>query len=135
MNCFSKLSILSVPDEGYSRNASCTLNLISTFLLHPDLFDLKMEMKRWILKNFQYTIYFWYQINLFFSKNIFNIWIKIVHCTIKILYLVLAISTGIDAAVVIKPLIILAQKCRNKLSPKYPVKYIIYIDEEMNHIL
>jgi hypothetical protein len=24
---------LSVPDEGYSRNASCTLNLISTFLL------------------------------------------------------------------------------------------------------
>ena len=23
---------LSVPDEGYSRNASCTLNLISTFL-------------------------------------------------------------------------------------------------------
>ena len=22
-----------VPDEGYSRNASCTLNLISTFLL------------------------------------------------------------------------------------------------------
>jgi len=22
---------LSVPDEGYSRNASCTLNLISTF--------------------------------------------------------------------------------------------------------
>jgi hypothetical protein len=26
------LSILSVPDEGYSRNASCTLNLIFTFL-------------------------------------------------------------------------------------------------------
>jgi hypothetical protein len=24
--------ILSVPDEGYSRNSSCTLNLISTFL-------------------------------------------------------------------------------------------------------
>ena len=31
----SNLSILSVPDEGYSRNASCALNLISTFLL-PD---------------------------------------------------------------------------------------------------
>ena len=31
----SNLSILSVPDEGYSRNASCSLNLISTFsLLH-----------------------------------------------------------------------------------------------------
>jgi len=27
------LSILSVPDEGYSRNVSCALNLISTFLL------------------------------------------------------------------------------------------------------
>jgi len=24
----------SVPDEGYSRNTSCALNLISTFLLH-----------------------------------------------------------------------------------------------------
>ena len=29
----SNLSILNVPDEGYSRNASCILNLISTFLL------------------------------------------------------------------------------------------------------
>ena len=28
----SNLLILSVPDEGYSRNASCALNLISTFL-------------------------------------------------------------------------------------------------------
>jgi hypothetical protein len=27
----SYLSILSVPDEGYSRNALCALNLISTF--------------------------------------------------------------------------------------------------------
>jgi len=27
----SNLSILSVPDEGYSRNALCALNLISTF--------------------------------------------------------------------------------------------------------
>jgi hypothetical protein len=25
--------ILSIPDEGYSRNESCTLNLISTFVL------------------------------------------------------------------------------------------------------
>jgi hypothetical protein len=30
---FSNLSFLSVPDEDYSRNASCALNLISTFLL------------------------------------------------------------------------------------------------------
>jgi hypothetical protein len=27
----SNLSILRVPDEGYFRNTSCTLNLISTF--------------------------------------------------------------------------------------------------------
>jgi hypothetical protein len=30
---FSNLSTFSVPDEGYSRNASCTLNLICTFSL------------------------------------------------------------------------------------------------------
>ena len=29
--------ILSVPNEGYSRNMSCTLNLISTFLFHWDM--------------------------------------------------------------------------------------------------
>jgi len=29
----SNLSILSVPDEGYSRKMFCALNLISTFLL------------------------------------------------------------------------------------------------------
>jgi hypothetical protein len=31
---YSNILILSVPDEGYSRNAWCTLNLISTFLFH-----------------------------------------------------------------------------------------------------
>ena len=30
----TRLSSWSVPDEVYSRNASCTLNFISTFLLH-----------------------------------------------------------------------------------------------------
>jgi len=30
----SNLLTLSIPDEGYSRNVSCALNLISTFLLH-----------------------------------------------------------------------------------------------------
>ena len=29
----SNISILSVPDEGYSRNESCALSLIFTFLL------------------------------------------------------------------------------------------------------
>jgi hypothetical protein len=29
---FSILSILSVPDEGYSRNVSCALNLISILI-------------------------------------------------------------------------------------------------------
>jgi hypothetical protein len=32
LTCRSPLSIMSVPDEGYSRNASCSLNLISKFL-------------------------------------------------------------------------------------------------------
>jgi hypothetical protein len=32
--CYSNLLIMSVPDEGYSRNVSCTLNLISPFLFH-----------------------------------------------------------------------------------------------------
>jgi hypothetical protein len=30
---FSNILALSVPDEGYSRNASCTLNLISMILV------------------------------------------------------------------------------------------------------
>jgi hypothetical protein len=34
----SNVSVLTVPDEGYSRNVSCTLNLISTFLLHTGMF-------------------------------------------------------------------------------------------------
>jgi len=29
----SNIMILSIPDEDYCRNASCTLNLISAFLL------------------------------------------------------------------------------------------------------
>ena len=29
--CLSYLSIFIIPDEGFSRNASCTLNLIFTF--------------------------------------------------------------------------------------------------------
>jgi hypothetical protein len=32
--CFPILSTLSVPDEGYSRNASCALNLVSTCSLN-----------------------------------------------------------------------------------------------------
>ena len=32
--CLSNILVSSIPDEGYSRNESCTLNLISTFLLY-----------------------------------------------------------------------------------------------------
>jgi hypothetical protein len=35
MYLVSNLSILNVIDEGYSRNESCALNLISTFLSSP----------------------------------------------------------------------------------------------------
>ena len=38
------LSILKVPDGGYSWNASCALSLISTFLL---LFSFKEKVKQW----------------------------------------------------------------------------------------
>jgi hypothetical protein len=37
--------ILSVPDEGYSRNSSCALNLISTFLLQRR----KLQYWRWTI--------------------------------------------------------------------------------------
>ena len=42
MNLLSNLSILSVPDEGYSRNASCELYLISTFLVYREKLDYKL---------------------------------------------------------------------------------------------
>ena len=39
------VSNLSVPDEGYSRNVSCTLNLISTFLVFFNLQISEIEEK------------------------------------------------------------------------------------------
>ena len=42
-NFFNTL-ILSVPDELYSRNASCTLNLISTFLYQKFYHDILTHM-------------------------------------------------------------------------------------------
>ena len=36
--CLSNLLIVSVPDEGYSRDASCALHFISTFLLRGQAF-------------------------------------------------------------------------------------------------
>jgi len=36
---FSNLSIVSIPDEGYSRNVLCTLNLISKFLIDLNSLD------------------------------------------------------------------------------------------------
>jgi len=43
----SKRTILSVPDEGYSRNASCALNLISTFLFR--LLDMTMYILVYVI--------------------------------------------------------------------------------------
>jgi hypothetical protein len=42
MILLSNVSILSVPDEGYSRNASCELYLISTFLVYREKLDYKL---------------------------------------------------------------------------------------------
>ena len=44
--CLSNLPILSVPDEGYSRNAPWVLNLISTFLF-----------SRWVLFYLTFSFY------------------------------------------------------------------------------
>ena len=43
-------SILSVPDEDYSRNAPCALNLISAFLLY--IFDMWLMITIWYLQTF-----------------------------------------------------------------------------------
>ena len=43
---------MSVPDEGYSRNVSCTLNLISTFLLQR--VTIKNMVNQWSYKLHQY---------------------------------------------------------------------------------
>ena len=66
------LSILSVPDEDYSRNVLCTLNLISTFYLrtnlHPGIlyrnwYDHMAAYTRIVSKNSQYQLakYQWAQ--------------------------------------------------------------------------
>ena len=36
---------MSVPDEGYSRNVSCTLNLISMFLLEKTFFEITPDRR------------------------------------------------------------------------------------------
>ena len=44
---FSNLSTLSVPDEGYSRNVSCAINLIFTFsLVHHIIKSIRVSMLR-----------------------------------------------------------------------------------------
>ena len=59
--CVKDILILSVPDEGYSRNVSCTLNLISTFLFQSymqsylilriiNLLQIQMSVKKTIQK-------------------------------------------------------------------------------------
>ena len=45
----SNISILRVPDESYSRNTSCALNLISMFLL---LVDVYITQEKLIYKTF-----------------------------------------------------------------------------------
>ena len=63
------LSTLSVPDEDYSRNASCALSLISTFLLYTCL----SALNRWLVQ---------YDNKLVSTVNIHCIWstMKWLHC-------------------------------------------------------
>ena len=54
---FTNLSIfLSVPDEGYSRNVLCTLNLISMFLLQIKGFCTTIWCWSWSTYNIKYRI-------------------------------------------------------------------------------
>jgi hypothetical protein len=46
----SDLSALSVPDEGYSRNASCALNLIFTFLFIYTLEKTRKVSQEWTIQ-------------------------------------------------------------------------------------
>jgi hypothetical protein len=62
----SNRSIFSVPDQDYSRNASCALNLISTFLLNIELKikphgDIYCSMERWVILRQQYEFWTWKQ--------------------------------------------------------------------------
>ena len=67
-----KLLALSVPDEGYSRNMSCTLNLISTFLL--PVFQL-LFIK--ILRSSKYHFY-----SLVYTVCRSKEWVKFVICLV-----------------------------------------------------
>ena len=53
-NIFTLLSILSVPDEGYSRNVLCTLNLIFTFFIGSKVLwttVINLPSLPWLLSN------------------------------------------------------------------------------------
>ena len=49
---------MSVPDEGYSRNASCALNLISTFLFDIYICIIKLHILQTIKKHKAYICLF-----------------------------------------------------------------------------
>ena len=49
---------LRVPDEVYSRNASCSLNLISTFLLQDKIIITARGVVVWIFPSFMCHVYF-----------------------------------------------------------------------------
>jgi len=82
--------MLSVPVVGYSRNASCVLNLISTFLLSPSLENVdsipkfNTELKRTGLSKFlNITIWdlifgvllLWLFPSKFRVRAMYNIWL------------------------------------------------------------
>jgi hypothetical protein len=60
----SNISILSVHDEGYSRNASCILSLISTFLLINYIHKLFCMQTSTSCLSFQWRLFEMYQFSL-----------------------------------------------------------------------
>ena len=51
------LWMLSVPDDGYSRNEACALNLISTFLSDKEIADTYVTIKKAEMKYSQITCF------------------------------------------------------------------------------
>jgi hypothetical protein len=88
-------SILSVPDEGYSRNASCPLNLISTFFfINPATFYWSACTKPWmrtimylcgrgfdIVSFYDFSIWFWNcSVSVVFFYKILELFVSVVFC-------------------------------------------------------
>jgi hypothetical protein len=108
-------SILSVPDEGYSRNASCPLNLISTFFfINPATFYWSACTKPWmrtimylcdrgfdIVSFYDFSIRFWncssvsyFAIRFWNCSSVSYFAIRFWNCSVSVVFFVFHFITG-----------------------------------------